>query len=130
MKQQPSVGRGREILSEFPENSDEPNLFSALTANTYEFNITAGTVSRTLPRDISAEKIPVSNDVIEFPSGPVAVILRWKVSVSCGVTRPLAEVERMSVREEGVDEKRVGGKGRAGTPVKTQREILSRRITQ
>ena len=84
----------------------------------------AGTVSLTLPRDTSAEKDPVSNDVIELPvaSSSVAVILRRKVRVSSGLRRPLADVERMSVMESEVEEKRVGTSGTAGTPAAREGE--------
>lgn len=78
--------------------------------------MSADTVSRTLSRDISAENIPVSNDISELPLASVAVTLRWKVRVSSGRMRPLAAVKRMSVMEFEVEEERVGMSGTAGTP--------------
>lgn len=109
------------MLSEFLEYSDVPNLFSALTENTYDTDTIADTVNFTLSLATSPVCSLVSNVVSELPSESVAVIRTRNVKVSMSPMIPVATVKRVTVIEVMLIDDRVGTNGTVGTPVSTKK---------
>ena len=74
------------------------------------------TVISTVLSDMFAGNSCSLEPVCEVPVASVAVMRRLNVSVSVKPRRPVAAVLRLRVMEVGVEEKRVGVRGTAGTP--------------